>query len=168
MLWLREVRVQSPMRNSFPAEVDRRQANWESQSGSSAFRRSTASQAEEPGVPRQRKCWRTNNSEVSRAQTSQPLSRVQPRSLPHRLSEGKLVRKSWSCSRRRFQGRAESFLLPGLMTNAPLQPQKQPHGVFQEENRKYARSDTNYGTGGYKKRQRREKQKDGEEKRPGR
>lgn len=47
-----------------------------------------------------------------------------------------------------------------------LQQQRRPHGVFQEENKKRAFSDTNYGTCGYKKRQKREKEKDGEQKRP--
>lgn len=42
--------------------------------------------------------------------------------------------------------------------------QQQPHDVFQEENIKYAFSDTNDGTCGHEKRQKREKQEDGEQK----
>lgn len=105
-----------PIMNSFPphrpdqsAKVDQRQPSRDSQSRSSVFLPLYSITGRGTGVLGERKCWRTNSSEVSGAQTSQPFSRAQPRSLPHQLSEEKLLRKSQTSTTIWFQAKAGSF-----------------------------------------------------------
>lgn len=156
------------------AKVDQRQPNRDSQSVQ-FFRRATASQGEElrnwgTEVLGERKYWHTNSSEASGAQTSQPFSKDQPRSLPHRRKTVKKILDLHydmvSGQRRKLSPLEADDSLRFSSAAEALQQQRRPHGVFQEENKKRAFSDTNYGTCGYKKRQKREKEKDGEQKRP--
>lgn len=132
------------------AQVNQRQPNRDSQSQSSvvSLRSSIAGRA--TGVLGERRYWRSNNSDIGSAQTSQPFSRVQP---PTRAPWRKTVKKTLDFHYDMVSGQSRKFSPleadDSLMfTSEALQQQKQPHGVFQEEHLKCAFSDTNYGTCG--------------------
>lgn len=98
------------------------------------------------------------------------ILRRSARSLPHRRKTVKKILDLHydmvSGQRRKLSPLEADDSLRFSSAAEALQQQRRPHGVFQEQNKKRAFSDTNYGTCGYKKRQKREKEKDGEQKRP--
>lgn len=104
----------TPHRPDQSAKVAQRQPNRDSQPRSSVFPPLCSIAGRASAVLGERKYWRSNNSEVSSAQASLPVSRVQPHSLPRELSERLLIK---TLELRYDTGWGQSRKLPPLQAN---------------------------------------------------